>query len=98
MRRNSKRKKFVDTIVDGLVNVLGVIYTHFYFPSYTNGLKEIGRVLGCSWSDERSSGLQSVVWRYHWENTHDDKWKAKLLTYNQEDCAALRTVTDFLQS
>jgi predicted RecB family nuclease len=76
MRRNSKRKKLVDRIVDRLVNVLGIIYTHFYFPTYTNGLKEIGSVLGCTWSDEHASGIQSILWRRHWETTHDEMWKS----------------------
>jgi len=98
MRRNSRRKKLVDTIVDGLVNVLGVVYSHFYFPTYTNGLKEIGGVLGCSWSDEQASGIQSILWRRHWETTRDEMWKTKLLKYNYEDCAALRAVVDFLQT
>src|SRR3954452_25588501 len=31
-----------------------------------------------------------------WERSHDDQWKAKLIQYNLEDCAALRSVTDFL--
>jgi predicted RecB family nuclease len=98
MRRISKRKKLVDKIVDGLVNVLGIIYTHFYFPTYTNGLKEIGGVLGCTWSEEHASGIQSILWRRHWEITQDEMWKAKLLTYNNEDCKALRTVMEFLQA
>ena len=98
MRRNSRRKKLVDTIVDGLVNVLGVVYSHFYFPTYTNGLKEIGGVLGCSWSDEQASGIQSILWRRHWETTRDEMWKTKLLKYNYEDCSALRAVVDFLQT
>jgi len=97
MRRNSTRKKLVDRIVGGLVNVLGIIYTDFYFPTYTNGLKEISGVLGCTWSDEHASGIQSILWRRHWETNRDEMWKA-LLTYNKEDCTALRTVTEFLQT
>ena len=98
MRQHSKRKKLVDQIVGNLVNILGTIYTHFYFPTYTNGLKEIGSLLGCTWSGEHASGIQSILWRRHWETTHNEMWKAKLLTYNQEDCAALRTVVEFLQA
>src|SRR5437588_3098094 len=94
MRRNSTRKKLVDRIVGGLVNVLGIIYTDFYFPTYTNGLKEISGVLGCTWSDEHASGIQSILWRRHWETNRDEMWKA-LLTYNKEDCTALRTSRSF---
>jgi hypothetical protein len=37
--------------------------------------------------------LQSLVWRARWEQTHEQVWKDKLLTYNAEDCAALKQVT-----
>ena len=38
MRLNSSRKKLVDRIVDSLVNVLGIVYSHFYCLSL-GGLK-----------------------------------------------------------
>src|SRR5207249_4843969 len=59
-------------------------------------LKDVGKCLGCSWSDPDASGVQSVVWRMRWETTHDDQWKQKLMTYNSEDCVALRRVTEFI--
>jgi predicted RecB family nuclease len=97
LRRHTRQRKLVDKILESLVNVLGIVYNHFYFPCYTNSLKDIGRLLSCSWTDEQSSGLQSLVWRQHWETTRDEAWKTKLVTYNQEDCAALRDVTEFLR-
>jgi predicted RecB family nuclease len=69
LRQQTRRKKVVDKILDSLVNVLGIIYSHFYFPAYTNGLKDIGRLLGCTWTDENASGLQSILWRRWWETT-----------------------------
>jgi hypothetical protein len=33
-----------------------------------------------------------------WERNQDVQWKTKLIDYNMEDCAALRTVTDFLRA
>jgi hypothetical protein len=38
----------------------------------------------------------SVVWRRRWEQTGDPAWKDWLVTYNLEDCDALRKVADFL--
>ena len=35
-----------------------------------------------------------MVWRSRWEATHDEMWKQKLITYNLEDRAALRQVTE----
>src|SRR5262249_45111353 len=90
MRKTAKRKKPVDRILGRLVNVLSVVHAHLYFPCYSNGLKDVAGCLGCKWSEPDASGLQSLVWRARWEMTHDEGWRQKLLTYNLEDCAALR--------
>jgi predicted RecB family nuclease len=96
MRKLVKSKASVDRVLDRVVNVLSLIYSHFYFPSYSNGLKSIGRLLGYSWSNDQASGLQSLVWRARWEATRNDEFKRKLCEYNRDDCAALRRVTECL--
>jgi len=79
-------------------NVLNLIYSNIYFPTYSNELKEIGKYLGCSWSASNPSGIQSIVWRKKWECSKDTKLKNILIRYNYEDCVALKTITDFLYS
>jgi predicted RecB family nuclease len=96
MRKAASRKKPVDRVLAALVNVLSVVYAHVYFPCHSNGLKDVAGFLGYSWTDPESSGVQSIVWRKRWEAGHADAWRSKLETYNREDCAALRTVTEFL--
>ena len=96
MQKAAKSPTLVDRILNALVNVLSIIYAHLYFPTYSNRLKEIGRCVGCSWTEAEASGIQSIVWRGQWEANHDDGWKQKLLTYNWEDCAALKTVAELL--
>lgn len=96
MRHKIKPKKDIDRLLEITINTLSLIYTHVYFPSYTNGLKDLGRYLGCRWTDEHASGIQSIVWRRKWEDSHDEEWKQRLITYNLEDCAALKKVTEFL--
>jgi hypothetical protein len=96
MRRQFRRKKRIDAVLAALTNVLTVIYPHFYFPTYSNGLKEVAGHLGCRWTEPDASGIESVVWRKNWERTGDASWKAKLIQYNFEDCEALRTVCAFL--
>jgi Transposase IS66 family/RNase_H superfamily len=96
MRRQGRRKKPVDAVLAALTNVLTIIYPHVYFPTYSNGLKEVGACLGCHWSEPEASGISSVVWRKNWERTGEECWKEKLLQYNLEDCQALRKVCDFL--
>ena len=74
------------------VNLLSVIFARVYFPSYSNGLKEIARFLGFEWTDPSSSGLQSIVWRYRWEESREPELREKLVAYNADDCAALSLV------
>jgi hypothetical protein len=38
------------------------------------------------------------VWRKRWEATQAAEWRDRLVTYNREDCAALRRVTEFLHT
>ncbi len=98
MRKIVSRKHLVDQALDKAVNVLSAIHASVYFPTFSNGLKDVGRYLGCTWTDEQASGLQSIVWRVRWEQAREQCWKEKLLTYNAEDCAGLRKVTEFIQA
>ncbi len=79
-----------------MVNILAFIYGKVYFPTRSNSLKDIGRFVGASWTSPDASGLQTLVWRHQWEETHHTEYKQLLMTYNQEDCLALHTLTDVL--
>jgi predicted RecB family nuclease len=96
MRKCARRKRLVDRALTRMTNVLSVVYDHVYFPAYSNGLKEVGRLLGAAWTDPHASGLQSLVWRARWEQTGEGLLKQGLLRYNLEDCAALKKVTEVL--
>ena len=98
MRPKVKGKKLLDQVLERLTNVLSVVYDHIYFPSYTNGLKDVAACLGYSWTDEAASGIQSIVWRKRWDGMHDEAWKQRLVTYNLEDCHALKRVVEFVYS
>ena len=60
------------------VNVLSLIFAQVYFPTYSNGLKEIACWLGFEWGDPSFSGLQSIIWRHDWESSGDPKVREKL--------------------
>jgi predicted RecB family nuclease len=96
MRKVAKSKRLVDKILNALVNVLTLVYSQVYFPTYSNGLKDIGRYVGCTWTAPEASGLQSIVWRIQWEVTQREEWKQHLTTYNLEDCVGLQRVTEVL--
>ena len=97
MTKASLDKALIERILNALVNTLSLIYEHIYFPTYSNGLKDIAKYLGFSWTESDASGLQSIVWRAKWETSYDDSWKNKLLTYNLEDCIALKIVTETIR-
>ncbi len=84
--------------IERSVNILSLIRSRIYFPTFSNGLKDVGGSLGATWSEANSSGLQSLVWRYRWLVTREHVWKERLLQYNREDCDALRRVVHFLDS
>jgi predicted RecB family nuclease len=90
------QQESVEAVLARAVNVLSIINAHVYFPTYSCGLKDIGRSIGCDWSERDASGLQSVVWRTTWERSRDEAQKSKLIRYNIEDCLALKAVVEFL--
>jgi predicted RecB family nuclease len=96
MARTSGQEKLVSAILNRTFNLLSVIYPHVYFPTYSNGLKDIAGHLGFRWTAADASGIQSIVWRRRWEETGLAALKETLTTYNMEDCAALRKITGFL--
>lgn len=84
---------YVDALIKRAVNLVGITYSQIYFPTYSNGLKEVARHLGFQWSHPSASGLQSVIWRQQWEETGDPSIKQTIINYNKEDCEALELVT-----
>jgi len=86
----------IDGLMTRLVNVNTFIYGKLYFPVRSNTLKDLGAFVGASWSNSDASGLQSLVWRYRWEETQDGAYKETLKTYNAEDCQALLALTSYL--
>ena len=63
---------------------------------HPNGLKEIGRYLGCNWTDRDASGLKSIFLRSRWEIELDEALKRQLKQYNFEDCVALKRIAELV--
>jgi predicted RecB family nuclease len=87
----------IDAILERATNVLSVIHPHIYFPTYSNGLKNIGRFLGCERTHKSAAGLQTIVWRKTWETNGNPDIKANLVQYNQDDCRTLKHVCEFIR-
>jgi predicted RecB family nuclease len=86
----------IEKMIANAVNVLSIVYKHVFFPTYSNGLKDIGTYLGFKWTSEDASGINSLVWRAQFEETKDDNLKRRLIEYNLDDCLALKRVVQFV--
>lgn len=95
-KRDDKFEALLDKILKNATNILSMVYSNVYFPTYSNGLEDIARYLGFNWTDGNASGLQSIVWRAEWEKTRDERMKQKLIRYNLDDCLALKRITEFI--
>jgi predicted RecB family nuclease len=84
--------EYISELLSRSHNLLASIYGSIYFPTYSNGLKDIAGYLGFRWTESESSGALASLCRLHWELTSDDQTKARLLTYNMDDCRAVEVV------
>jgi predicted RecB family nuclease len=79
--------------IGSATNLVSIMFSKIYFPTFSNGLKEIARHLGFDWSVASASGTQTIVWRETWSNRREPSDRQKLISYNADDCAALEVVT-----
>ncbi len=86
-----------EVLLARLDNVNKQIYGRVYFPVYSNKLKEVASFLGATWTSPNASGIQSLVWRHRWNESQEVQYKSKLITYNKEDCYALKLLADELR-
>ena len=80
------------TALDRATNLLSFVYAKIYFPTFSNGLKEIAEHLGFLWPGSPGSGLETIVWRHRWEASTDPSVRQALIDYNRRDCEALALV------
>ncbi len=78
------------------LNLVSVMFAKTYFPTFSNGLKEIAGWLGYQWAENSPSGLRSISWRHEWEQAREESSKQNLLTYNSDDCDALELVANVI--
>ena len=79
LKRMKKKSGVATQVIDKIIaksfNLLAVFFYNVYMPTYTNGLKDVAQYLGFQWSDEKASGIQSIVWRKRWEMTGLKEYK-----------------------
>jgi predicted RecB family nuclease len=87
----------INKILSHSINVLSILYSNIYFPTYSNGLKEIGKFIGFKRS-ETITGLESIVLRRKWEVSNQRSIKERLFIYNREDCLGLLALKEVLSA
>jgi predicted RecB family nuclease len=55
-----------DNAITSAVNLLSIIFAQVYFPTYSNGLKEVAGWLGFNWSNRSASGVRWADLRRGW--------------------------------
>ncbi len=75
------------------LNLVSVMFAKIYFPTFSNGLKEIAHNLGYEWSAVSVSGVQTIAWRETWSSVRESPVQIRLTRYNTDDCQALGLVT-----
>jgi hypothetical protein len=83
---------FVDELVSHSCNLLSQIFGTIYFPTFTNGLKDIAQYLGFRWTNSEGSGAVASLWRLYWDLSFAESVKSELMRYNIEDCRAAEVV------
>jgi len=97
-RKSKNRKTLLKTLIRRSVNILSHVYASVYFPTLSNGLKEIAKCLNFRWSNENCTGINSILYRRSWELCREYHLKRELIIYNLEDCLALEKIVTFLQA
>ncbi len=82
--------------IHSAVNLLSLIFAQVYFPTFSNGLKDIAGHLGFQWTDSAASGMQTIRWRHQWAASRAPSLKQSLLIYNAQDCEAVEVVASKL--
>ena len=89
---------FVGRLTEKACNVLSTVFSHVYFPVYSNGLKDVARFLEYRWTDSNMSGALASIRRLKWEQTKELEIKRGLIEYNADDCRALAELAKLLSA
>ena len=81
-----------------MLDLLPIVKRAVVLPARGYGLKHVAPFAGHAYSAENASGAQSIVWFQEYQRDETkDKVLEKLLTYNKEDCLAMKAVEEWLR-
>lgn len=81
-----------------MVDLLPIVERSVVLPARGYGLKYVAPFAGHTYSAENAGGAQSIVWFHEYQlNPSRSDVLEKLLTYNKEDCVAMKMVEGWLR-
>jgi uncharacterized protein len=83
-------------ILDRLVDLHFWVMKAVIFPVESYSLKSLANWIGFHWRETTASGDQSVCWYDQWLTTQDRTLLNLILSYNEDDCRATRSLKDWL--
>ena len=72
----------------------GLTFSKSMWPTHSLSIKELAVFLGFKWRDPEPSGAASIKWYHDWCETQDASVKQRILDYNEDDCVAMRWLSD----
>ena len=91
-RHNPPQDPAAEKAIGSALNLVAFVFAQIYFPTFSNGLKEIGDWLGFKWAGTTQTGIDSIRLRHEWEQNKQPQVKNSLVHYNTDDCRALEMV------
>jgi predicted RecB family nuclease len=85
---------------DTWVDLYPVLATQFVWPCEDMTLKSLAKYVLFVWRDDDPSGSNSVVWyqlALDESQPEHDKWRTRILEYNEDDCRATAALLEWLQ-
>ncbi|MGH9709825.1 MAG: ribonuclease H-like domain-containing protein, partial [Candidatus Acidiferrales bacterium] len=89
----------LDLFRSRMVDLLPLVKQNVVIPSRGYGLKRIAPFIGIKYSVADPGGAQSIVWFQTYQKDQGNQNILEiLLTYNKEDCLAMKQVEDWLRN
>lgn len=84
-----------EKVIGSMVDILQVAKNSVVFPTHSYSLKQVAGYLGFSWKD-LGNAKDSIALYLEFLESGNRQVLDKIITYNHDDCIALKRVKDFL--
>ncbi|MGD0695837.1 MAG: TM0106 family RecB-like putative nuclease [Terriglobia bacterium] len=95
----ASKKQAVEHFRAQMVDLFPLVRQTAVLPTRGYGLKHVAPLLGFKYSAKDAGGAQSIVWFQEYQkDPANAEILDKILTYNKDDCVAMKVVYDWLRS